>query len=177
MKPVDFFTTPQTTAQKQYEALRMFFVENKSAAEVADAFGYTYRGFTTIVSDFRKKLKENQGRDLFFKELKRGRKEILTQSKDLIIALRKKYYSIEDIKVVLDSKGFSVSEKSIHNILKQQGFARLPRRQKFVKQNLEKHGIQADKSVTINCEPESFKSTSAGILCLLPSSKNMESTN
>ena len=44
MEPKGFFSKHSTVAQKQYEALRMFFVENKSAKEVAQTFGYTYRG-------------------------------------------------------------------------------------------------------------------------------------
>ena len=42
MTPIDFFCNPTTIAQKQYEALRMFFVEKKKAGQVAQRFGYTY---------------------------------------------------------------------------------------------------------------------------------------
>ncbi|NLX74328.1 MAG: transposase [Synergistaceae bacterium] len=82
--------------------------------------------------------------------------------------MRKKYYSVEDIKVALDSKGFKISEKSIYNIIREQGFARLPRRQKLIKQSLVATGLKAEKTVTLTFAPESFKSASAGILCLLP---------
>ena len=167
MEPIDFFQNPQTIAQKQYEALRMFFVEKKSASEVAHKFGYTYRGFTTIVSNFRKELKREDGKNLYFNELKPGRKEVEQESKETIINLRKKYYSVEDIKVALDSKGFKISEKSIYNIIREQGFARLPRRQKLTKQSLEATGLKAEKTVALTFAPESFKSASAGILCLL----------
>ena len=57
MKPEIFFLQPNSIAQKQYEALRMFYIDNKPAKEVAKNFGYTYRGFTTIASNFRKELK------------------------------------------------------------------------------------------------------------------------
>ena len=168
MKPIDFFQNPQTIAQKQYEALRMFFVEKRSASEVAHKFGYTYRGFTTIVSNFRKELKSGDVKELYFNELKPGRREIEQESREIIINLRKKYYSVEDIKVALDSKGFKISEKSIYNIIREQGFARLPRRQKLIKQSLVATGLKAEKTVTLTFAPESFKSASAGILCLLP---------
>lgn len=68
---------------------------------------------------------------MYFNELKPGRREIEQESREIIINLRKKYYSVEDIKVALDSKGFKISEKSIYNIIREQGFARLPRRQKL----------------------------------------------
>ena len=168
MEPKDFFIKHSTVAQKQYEALRMFFVENKGAKEVAQKFGYTYRGFTTIVSEFRKKLKQGKHDELFFKENKRGRKESSKDLVDGILALRKLYYSIEDIKVTLDAGGMSVSEKTIYNIVRKNGFARLPRRQKLVKQNLETPVVKAEKTKTLSFKTESFKSSSAGILGLLP---------
>jgi len=168
MEPIEFFSSPQTISQKQYEALRMFFIENRTASEVAQKFGYTYRGFTTIVSNFRKELRESRDEGLYFKELKHGRREVGSETKNTIIGLRKKYYSVEDIKVTLDSKGFNISEKSIYNIIREQGFARLPRRQKLTKKSLEPAGFMADKTVALAFGPESFKSGSAGVLCLLP---------
>ena len=170
MNPNEFFEIPQSVAQKQYEALRMFFVEKKSAKETAEKFGYKYRGFTTIVDNFKKKLKENYNDTIFFKRPKRGPKK--TKEKlhinELIINLRKKYYSVEDIKITLDSKGYSLCEKTIYNIIKNDGFARLPRRQKLVKQNIENPFLEAEKSYKLDFSNEHFKSASAGILCLLP---------
>ncbi len=170
MKPVEFFTNPNTIAQKQYEALRMYFIENKSAKEVAGLFGYTYRGFTTIISNFRKDLKTLPASEIFFKEKKRGKKitQQITNAKAEIIKLRKKYYSVEDIKTTLDSKNIKISEKTIYNILTAEGFSRLPRRRKTTKRHLEKPKIEAEKSVALRFEDEEFKSVSAGLLALLP---------
>ena len=170
MDPLKYFLTNNSIAQKQYEALRMFFVENKTAKEVAGQFGYTHRGFTTIVSNFRKDLKTHQPSELFFKEKKRGRKrsEQTNEAKALIVKLRKKYYSVEDIKTTLDSKNIKISEKTIYNILAEEGFSRLPRRLKITKRNLEPPKIEAEKSIALTFEPEEFKSASAGILSLLP---------
>ena len=39
MAAIDFLTSPQSTAQKQYEALRAFYLDGRSAAEVAEQFG------------------------------------------------------------------------------------------------------------------------------------------
>jgi hypothetical protein len=171
MKPDDFFLRPKSIAHKQYEALRMFFVDKRPAAEVARSFGYTYRGFTTIASNFRKALgKSADAAGMFFLERKKGRKkdEKVLGAKDIVVQLRKKYYSIEDIKATLDSKGHSVSEKTIYNILSEEGFSRLPRRARSAKRQLEHPSIQAEKSAALGFGPEEFKSTSAGILCLLP---------
>jgi hypothetical protein len=170
MKPEEYFFKPQTIAQKQYEALRMFFVERALAKDVAKKFKYTYRGFTTIVSEFRKKLGNEDITELFFHEQKKGRKrpEYISDAKELIIHLRKQYRSVEDIKVILDGKGYQVSERTIYNIITEEGFNRLPRRLKAEKQNLKKPKITAPKSFQIDFAPEEFKSSSGGILCLLP---------
>ena len=170
MTPEEFFKEPGVLAQKQYEALRLYFIEKKPAREVARKFGYTYRGFTTLVSDFRSKLKKEDTHDYYFVERKKGKKrsERIDEAGQIIIDLRKKYYSVEDIKVTLDSKGYKICEKTIYNILSSEGFSRLPRRMKTVKQQLEMPRIDAEKSITLDFIPEEFKSTSAGILCLLP---------
>lgn len=172
MKAIEnYFLQPKTVVQKQYEALRMFFVEKIPGQNVAKHFGYTYRGFTTIVSNFRKEIqKVDNSDDLFFMIKKKGRKrkEQVSDSKDLVVSLRKKYYSIEDIKTTLDSKGYDISEKTIYNILKEDGFTRLPRRTKLLKENIEPPGIKAETSMSIDFSNEKFKSSGAGILCLMP---------
>jgi len=170
MKPIEYFSTVHSTAQKQYEALRMYYVENKTAKQVASKFGYTHRGFTTIVSNFRKDLKTHKPSELFFKEKKRGKKRPQQnhEAKAIIVKLRKKYYSVEDIKTTLDSKNIKMSEKTIYNILAEEGFSRLPRRLKISRRNLEPPKIEAEKSVALTFEAEEFKTASAGILSLLP---------
>ncbi len=168
MNPIDYFKRPNTIAQKQYEALRMYFVDDKTAIEVAYAFGYTHRGFTTIVTEFTKQLNEKGPKSLFFKELSRGRKKIEANIEGMIIQLRKSYYSVEDIKVTLDSKGIPVCEKTIYNVISAHGFARLPRRQKLVKKSLSVPNIKADKAASLDFVPEHFSSSMVGVLCLLP---------
>jgi len=165
-----FFSQPQNLYQKQYEALRMFYFEKNPAKEVAEKFGYTYRGFTTLAYNFSRKLKESDGENMFFRNFTKGKKQSSETAKatELIINMRKQYYSVEDIKVVLDSKNIKVSERTIRNILVSQGFARLPRRSKTVKKQLEEIKIKPAKSVMLDFQSESFASSSAGILSLLP---------
>jgi predicted DNA-binding protein (UPF0251 family) len=59
MNQVDFFLKPATISQKQYEALRLYFVEGVPAKVVVEKFGYTHRGFTTIITQFNKNLKSD----------------------------------------------------------------------------------------------------------------------
>lgn len=170
MDPVTFFQEPKTVAQKQYEALRMYFLEGAPAQEVADRFGYTYRAATSLVSAFRARLNADPSGSFFFVESTPGRKisPETTGAKAVIIEMRKKYYSVPDIKVALDGLGHNLSEKNIFNIIHAEGFSRLPRRTKLVKQQLDNVQIVAEKSIPLKFEPESFKSSNAGILMFTP---------
>ena len=94
------------------------------------------------MSDFRKKLKQGKHDELFFKENKRGRKESSKDIVDAVPNLRKLYYPLEDVKITLDANGMPVSKKTIYSIIHKNGFARLPRRQKLVKQNIETPAIK-----------------------------------
>ncbi len=170
MNPATFFTFPRSIAQKQYEALRMYFLEGVPAKEVAGRFGYTYRGFTTIISDFRDKIKSGDTEHLFFAPTSRGRpvSPVVDSISQIIVDLRKRYYSVADIKVTLDSQGIQVSEKTIYNILIRHGFSRLPRRLKATRQGLEPPPLEAPVSAQLIFGTEQFKSSSAGLLCFLP---------
>ncbi len=169
MEPKSFFLSPTLVTHKQYEALRMYFVENRPAHEVATHFGYTYRAFTSLVATFRDKLSDDSTGSFFFVEYRPGRKVAsnTNQVRSLIIEMRKKYYSVPDIKVVLDGLGYSISEKNIFNIVSSEGFSRLPRRSRLVRQQLENVQIAADKSYPLTFTPEVLKSSNAGILMFL----------
>lgn len=167
----DFFKSPKNTAHKQYEALRAFFYEKMPAAEVARQFDYTLSAFYSLVRDFKKRFKENHAESYFFAEYKAGRKprEDHDQIKDLIINLRKKYLSVPDIKSILDTQKHSRSEKQIYNIIKSEGFARLPRRGRTQKDTkLENTLISAPKTILLPNQEEEVNTGNAGILCFLP---------
>jgi len=170
MELYSFFIEPKKTAHKRYEALRMYYVEGATAREVADRFGYSYRAMTSLITWFHKKLDKYPTGSFFFVASKPGRKvgANTNQAKAIIINLRKKYYSVPDIKVVLDAVGHSVSEKNIYNILSAEGFSRLPRRAKMVRQQLEQVQLPAEKSCPLTFEREIFKSSNAGVLMFLP---------
>ncbi len=48
--------------------------------------------------------------------------------------LRKKDLSVPDIKAILDSLGYEVSERYIYNVIAQTGMKKLPRRSKKVRE-------------------------------------------
>ena len=167
----DFFKNPQNTLHRQYEALRAFFYEKKPVADVAKQFGYTVSTLYSLIRDFKARLKENKEDAIFFAENKVGRKprEDHDQLHALIVMLRKKYLSVGDIKSILDTQQHSISEKQIYNILKADGFARLPRRNASQKDTkLNETPLSAPKSVLLKNEEEEFNTCSAGVLSFLP---------
>jgi hypothetical protein len=121
----EHFLQPSNATHRQYEALRAYFVEGCPGPEVAQRFGYTYASFRTLASEFRKEPNRP-----FFKSPAKGphtapKKQALRQS---VIALRKQNLSIYDISRVLGADGHRLSPVAVAQILKAEGFARLPRR-------------------------------------------------
>jgi len=119
-----FFLQPTTPAQRQYEALRAYFVDCTSTADVARRFGYTPGSFRVMAHHFRRAQPE------FFRELKPGphsqpKKDAVRQ---LILAMRKQNLSIYDIERTLKEKQTPLSCTAIWEILHDEGFSRLPRR-------------------------------------------------
>ena len=49
-----FFRDPRSPKQRQYEALRAYFLEGRPSAEVARQFGYTPGSFQVMCHHFRR---------------------------------------------------------------------------------------------------------------------------
>jgi hypothetical protein len=115
---------PQCAPQRQYEALRAFFVEQLPSHEVAHRFSYTPGAFRVLCCQFRRQPFD------FFRPRKPGPKSQpkTNAAKPLIIALRKKNHSVYDIERALKAHGTPLSDTAVWEVLRQEGFARLPRR-------------------------------------------------
>lgn len=168
-----YFLQPGNASHKQYEALRTFFCEGMTAAEAADKFGYTINAFYSLVRDFKQNLMSQKYEELYFKIKKAGRKEKDTEGKirKIIVALRKQYLSVPEIKTQLDAQGYNVSQRYVGLITNQEGFARLPKRDTQSIQGSQANVVKqitAARSEKIIFEPEIFNTQNAGILCLLP---------
>ena len=176
MAPKEFFISPQNTIQKQYEALRAFYAGGCSAEEAANRFGYKITSFYSLTRDFKKNLSLKSPARFFFISRKAGRKpqDVTGEINQLIIALRKKYLSVPDIKAVLNVQGYQVSEKYVYNVIKKDGFARLPRRSLSSREKATStFKLEAPKTVMLDYSPETFSAQNAlGILCLLPYIQN-----
>lgn len=127
-KPNDLtkvFLEPTNSTHRQYEALRAYYVEGLSSVEAARRFGYTPGSFRVLCHEFRR----NSQRE-FFRPPTKGPQASpkVDKVREAVIALRKQNLSIYDISRALEEAGSPLSPAAISLILKEEGFARLPRR-------------------------------------------------
>lgn len=121
-----FFREPANPRQRQYEALRAFFVENVSSAETARLFGYQPGSFRVLCWRFRHRMDRDFFRDVSHGPQEQPKKDAV---RERIVALRKRNLSIYDIRDELDHSGKDrLSATAIQEVLREEGFARLPRR-------------------------------------------------
>ena len=119
------FLEPSNATHRQYEALRAFFVDGLPGAEVARRFGYTPGSFRVLVHQFR------QSPPPLLPHTCQGDPSPHPKSdplRDLIIALRKQNLSIYDISRESGPPRSSPQSGHRRPVLKDEGFARLPRR-------------------------------------------------
>lgn len=123
--PADAFLRPSNSTHRQYEALRAFFVDKLSSKDAARRFGYSEGSFRVLVHEFRKNLSRP-----FFLPAAKGPQSAPKSDplREQIIQARKKNLSIYDIQRLLQEKKTPLSSTYISIILRQEGFARLPRR-------------------------------------------------
>ena len=121
----DVFLCPANPTHRRYEALRAFFVDKIPSAEAAARFGYTPGSFRVLCHEFR----SNPRREFFLPQAKKAKSPPPKQEvRQKIITLRKQNFSVYDIRDALEQSGQKLSPASISTILKEEGFARLPRR-------------------------------------------------
>jgi transposase-like protein len=120
-----FFEQPATARQRQYEALRAYFLEEVPSAEAARTFGYSPGAFRVLCHAFR----HGQLPD-FFATGHAVRREQPRKSRahEQIVALRKRNYSVYEISQALQEQGTPLSATAVREVLADEGFAPLPRR-------------------------------------------------
>ncbi len=120
-----FFLEPTNATHRQYEALRAYFVEDLPSAEVARRFGYSPGSFRVLTHAFR----QHPDRPFFLAPQKGPQASPKADRiRDKVVALRKQNLSIYDISRVLEESSQRVSAVAVSLLLKEEGFARLPRR-------------------------------------------------
>jgi hypothetical protein len=157
------FLQPKSATQRQYEALRAYFVEQLPGPEIARRFGYTTGSFHQLVHQFRQRPDRT-----FFAEPKpaHGKADHVRQK---IIQLRKQNQSVYDISEALKKEGCPRSAVAVGQVLRQEGFAKLPRRFDDERPPGTKP-TAADRADAraLSLEPRTFRTKFGGLFLFLP---------
>jgi len=170
MTPPDqnFFLSPEFPLQRQYEALRAFFVEEEPSSEVARRFGYSPGAFRVLCHQFRHNPDK---RASFFRHPQRGPQSAPTRDRvrALAVALRKRNLSVYDLQRELATAGHTISINSLILLLREEGFSRLPRRADDERPPTVKPEIAEVADVRrLDLSARSFRTPLAGLYLFVP---------
>ena len=121
----EYFTAPASAAQRRYEALRAYFLDEMPAAEVADRFGYSTASVHQMATLLR------AGRLSLFAETKpgpKGPRKVTGTVRARVLQLRAGGHSVSEIATALTGEGIPVSGQTVWQILDGEGLPRLTRR-------------------------------------------------
>jgi hypothetical protein len=161
------FLQAVNSTQRQYEALRAYFVEGLPSAAAAVRFGYSPGSFRVLVHEFRQDPER-----AFFLSPAKGPQTAPKKDRlrDRVVALRKQNLSIYDISHTLRDEGHALSPAAVSVLLQAEGFARLPRR-------LDEERPPGSRPTTadvadvrqLDLAPRSFRTQFGGLFLFLPS--------
>jgi transposase len=126
--PYRYFAHPQSPGQKQYEALRAFYVDRLPARVVADRFGYTLASFNAL----RHKFKTRELTFQFTEQAGPHGSRIPNEIQQRVFDIRRTHnLSNYRIAEILAIEGYEVHPRTISRLLKAAGFPPVPRRAKL----------------------------------------------
>jgi hypothetical protein len=163
-----FFLAPDATHQRQYEALRAYFLDNLSAADVAARFGYSTAAFRSLCHQFRHDPTLRAG---FFQTPRPGPRHAPARDcvRELVVAMRKRNLSVYDIQRELAAAGHTLSINSLSILLREEGFAPLPRRRDDERPPTVRPQPAAVADVrTLNLAPRAFPTRLGGLFFFVP---------
>ena len=168
LQATQFFLAPDATVQRQYEALRAYFVEEEDSAAVATRFGYSPGSFRVLCHQFRH---DPDKRAAFFQAPRHGPRQAPARDRvrELVVALRKQNLSVYDIQRQLAEAGHSLSINSLSVLLREEGFARLPRRRDDERPAVTRPELAAVADVReLDLGPRSFRTRLGGLFVFVP---------
>jgi hypothetical protein len=163
-----FFLSPHEPLHRQYEALRAFFVEELPSAEAAQRFGYSPGSFRVLCHQFRHNPEK---RSVFFRPLPRGARPAPARDpvRQLVVAMRKRNLSVYDIQRELAETDRRISINALTVLLREEGFARLPRRRDEERPTAIKAETAEVADVRrLDLSPRSFRTAAAGLFLFVP---------
>jgi transposase len=161
-----FFLRPRSPKHRMYEALRAFFVEGRASKEVARAFGYTAGSFQVLCHHFRR-----DPNPVFFASPRHGptAQPKKSAARDLIIRLRKQNYSVYEISQALKEQNQPLSPTAVGEVLKEEGFAPLPRRRDEERPQYPRASVEPVADVAaFSLAPRQFTTHCGGLFLFLP---------
>jgi transposase len=161
-----FFLEPSNSTHRQYEALRAYYVDGLPSREVARRFGYTAGSFRVLCHQFRQ-----DPRRPFFLTPRKGPRHSLEKDvrREQIIAWRKQNLSVYDISDALVEAGRPLSPAAVSLILKEEGFAPLPRRRDEERPPKPRPAAAAVADVRrLDLTPRQFHTKFGGLFLFLP---------
>jgi transposase len=158
------FLVPQNSTHRQYEALRAYFVDRTPAAEVAKQFGYSVGSLHQLAHQ----LRQEPARRFFAEPPRRGVKASQTVQQQ-IVQLRKQNQSIHDISEALKKEGVQRTPAAVAAVLKQEGFAKLPRRKDDERPaGTKPTAADPADARALSLEPRTIRTKFGGLFLFLP---------
>ncbi len=118
------FIEPTAAAHRRYEALRAYFVEECSAGEIAQRFGYTKASVQTLISAYR----DGDLSELFAASRPGPKSQPKKDAaRERLIELRRARHGIEEIVAELVRAGTPLSRTAVWEILLDAGLSRMPK--------------------------------------------------
>jgi hypothetical protein len=163
-----FFLAPEFPLQRQYEALRAYFVDEERSSDVAHRFGYSAGFFRVLCHQFRH---DPEKRASFFRRPQHGPQTAPTRDRvrALAVAMRKRNLSVYDMQQELAAAGHTISINSLIILLREEGFSRLPRRADEERPITIKPEIAEVADVRrLDLSPRAFRTRLAGLFLFVP---------
>ena len=163
-----FFLAPEKATHRQYEALRAYFVEGLASSEAAQRFGYSPGSFRVLCHRFRS---EGAKSEHFFKDVAHGPQAapVRDRLREQVVAMRKQNLSVYDMQRELGEAGRQVSINTLSVMLREEGFARLPRRRDDERPAAPAPEVAPVADVrALRGEPRSFRTRFAGLFFFVP---------
>ncbi|MGH9118111.1 MAG: hypothetical protein ACRD0A_09640, partial [Acidimicrobiales bacterium] len=159
-----FFTSPPDVTQRRYEALRAYFVEGATAADVAGRFGYAASTVVAMVRDFSADAAS------FFVTHRPGPRVAPAKeaARAQVLRLRAQGYSVTEITDTLARSPTPLNRTGVWELCRDEGFERLATRAPSERRPPMRDRQPRVRVITWPQEPVVDQTSYAGLLLLVP---------
>jgi transposase len=160
----EFFTNPIEPAQRRYEALRAYLVDEEPAAAAGSRFGYSKATMYQMAAELR------AGASTFFVSSKPGPKGARKTAtlRERVLELRAENRSVKEIADTISAEGTPISHQSVWVILTHEGLQRLPPRMRRAQGAAPRTEAVRAEVLDPWPEPQRIPCAHAGLFVLFP---------